>query len=174
MKNIKKIFGIIALVSVIALSFAACDLDDGKDPGNDDVQKTLVISGIPLTAVPTGGTPATVDISGKKITAALCNKKASGAGKGQFELYAWNQVTAPATGTTGKAEIPLVSKTTGVQFTGTGPYYILLWFDYKNTPNDLDDDVTYVYTVTAGGSALPYSITEATTTIEFSKFTITN
>jgi hypothetical protein len=170
MKNIKKLFGIIALVSVIALSFAACDLDD-KDPGDDGVQKTLVITDIPITALPTtaAATP-TANITNKTITVALCNQKggATGKGKGDFELYAFNSTTV----TSGTVTIPLVSYTTSKLFTGTGNYYILLWFDTAGT-STLDDDVAYGYTK-GGAINVEYNITKDTTSISFSQFKFTN
>ena len=171
MKNIKKLFGIIALVSVIAVSFAACDLED---PGNDDVQKSLVITGIPVTALPTTATasPTTTDVTGKKITVALCNQKGgtTGKGKGDFLLYAYNQVTL---GATGSVDIALISNTTKEQFTGTGKYYVLLYFDIYDTSATVEDDITYSYTAQVGGSVpLTYDIQEAKTTIEFNKFAL--
>jgi len=174
MKNIFKVLSIIAMVALIAFSFVSCE---DEDPGNDGVQKSLVITGIPTDTLNTSAT-ATTDVKGKQLTVALCNQKggATGKGKGDFELYAFNQITIPGTspGATGATiEIALISATTKVQFTGTGQYYVLLYFDTSDTPTDLSDDITYSYTAQAGGTVpLTINITEDKTTLEFNKFTI--
>lgn len=170
MKNIFKTFSVIVMVALIAFAFTACQ-EPEEDPGNDNVQKTLVITNIPVTALPTtANSTSTSDITGKQITVALCNKKGgNGANKNDYELYAYNTQTANATGT---VTIPLISRITGDRFTGTGPYFILLWFDINNTTtgeNALNDDIAYVYTEGAG-TIVTYPITGATSSIGFDQF----
>jgi hypothetical protein len=153
MKNAFKLLSIIAMVAVIALSMLACELD----PGDDKVEKTLVITDIPDTV------DTNVTLKGKQITVAICNKNKSG----EFEIYALNQVTSQAT-----VRIPLLSgneKKMGEAFTGTGKFYILLYFDVNDTKDNLKDDTTYAY---AGGANLAseYNIQDATSTISFDLF----
>jgi hypothetical protein len=174
MKNTFKVLSAFVMVALIAFSFVSCG--DPEDPGNDDVQKSLVITGIPVSALPTGSSATTADVKGKKITIALCNKKGAvtgnGNGKGDFELYALQQITIPTT-SNGTIEVALISATTNNQFTGTGKYYILLWFDTPGTPSNMDDDIAYGYTGQVGGSiAVTYNITDAETTIPFAQFAI--
>jgi hypothetical protein len=150
MKNIKKLLGIIALVSIIALSFASCDMDD---PGNDDVPKTLVIT----------------DITGESgtIMVALCENAQDLAGS----IKAYNEAAYPVAPNT-SVTIPLISgnknKKGGV-YTGTDPMYILIIFSDKGAGQE---DTMYYYTGQIGnaGGALKYPTTEATTTLSFTKF----
>jgi len=143
MKNLK-LFGIIAIVALIGFTMTACE----EDVGNNGVQKTLVITGI------TG-------LSGN-ITVAIANKKGN-----DFDLVAYNKVAYPANGA--DVTIPLISYVkAGEQFTGTGNFYILLYFDTNNT-GTLTNNKTYGY---AGGGLIPltYSLTEAKTILAFSLF----
>jgi hypothetical protein len=152
MKNTFKIFGIIAIVALIGLSFTACD---EEDEGDDGVQKSLEITGIPQ------------EIIGKFITIAICDLK-----DGKPNIKAFNQATARASTT-----VPLFSgneKKKGEPYTGTGKSYIYMFVD-KNattpTKDNLEDDDIYAYTGTEGGE-LPfqYNITEEKTIIPFNVF----
>jgi len=149
MKNIKKIFGIIALVTVIALSFASCDLGD---EGDDGVQKILVVTDLPA------------DFNGKLITVAIVNPK-----NNNVEIVALDQLTA--TSTTVTSQLTSGKKKGGAAYTGTGDYFIYLFIDTKTTPDDLNDDDTYFYVAQEGGAiAKPKSITTETTTVSFKVF----
>jgi len=165
MKNIKKIFGIIALVSVIALSFAACDLD--KDPGDDAIPKILVINNVPLT------TTEGVAIAGKQITVAIYNvdNKAKTNIVALDQLIVQSTATAPITVTS-----QLVSgneKKNGAPFTGTGSFYVYLLIG--NSTDDLDTNVGYYYRGTGNSTiAKQLSITSATTSVDWSEFTKKN
>jgi hypothetical protein len=152
MKNTFKIFGIIAMVALIGLSFTACD---EEDEGDDGVQKSLVITGFPNELV------------GRFITIAICDQKDS-----KPVIKAFNQTTVKASTT-----VPLFSgneKKKGEAYTGTGKAYIYLFID-KNvqnpTKNDLEDDDIYAYAAVEDGQ-LPfqYDIQEEKTTIPFNMF----
>jgi hypothetical protein len=166
MKNIFKVFSIIAITALIAFSFTACE--EETDPGDDSVDKFMKITGIPITALPIdANTPVgTQDITGKQVTIAICNNSKDKNKKDDFDLYAYGQATAKDTIT-----IPLISATTDKQFTGTGKFYVILYFDTDDTKSNLKNDVTYAY---AGGGiiALEYNITDATSSISFDKFTL--
>ena len=158
MKNTFKLFAIIAITAVIVFSTGACKLD----PGDDGVAKTLVITGIPETD---GG----VTLLGKQITVAICDNSK----KGDPKIVALNQATSAASVT-----IPLLSGNEhkkGGSFTGTGDFYIFLFFDVSNTPGNLSDDTAYIYGG-GGNNPYPYNISKgaATSTLEFSKFYKTN
>jgi hypothetical protein len=150
------LFSIIAMIAVIALCMTACDLED---PGNDDVPKTLVITGIGTqeTSVLTVGI-ADVSTSGKKT---------------KTDLLAYGQVqalgTPPSYGDS--VEIPLASNTTGgLPYTGTGSYYIILIFDGPNS-SITTDDITYMYTGSTSSTLITkLSITQAVTTVPFNYF----
>jgi len=145
MKNIFKFPVLIAIAAVIAFSMSACN----QDPGNDDVPKSLVITGITGTDVPSNG----------KVAVGI----AEVSGKGKSNLVAYSEVNVSST-----VDIPLISaKRQGEQYTGTGKYYIILVFD--NNTEDTSDDVNFVYS-NGTTTALMYNITEAVTTLEFSKF----
>lgn len=156
MKDKFKVFGIIATVAVIAFSMAACELD----PGDDGVAKTLVITGIPDNEPVTNAV-----LKDKQITVAICDSSNKGAPK----IVALNQANSASPVT-----IPLLSgneNKKGGSYTGTGDYYIFLFFDTSSTPNDFSDDITYVY---GGGGKNPvkYAIKKGveTSTIDWSKF----
>jgi len=153
MKNIFKFPVLIAIAAVIAFSMSACN----QDPGDDKVPKTLVITDIPDTD--SDGN----QLKGKQITAALCRNS----NKSSIEINALNQADSSATVT-----IPLLSgnqNKKGGNFTGTGEYYIFLFFDVTDTKSDINDDVAYAY---GGGGNNPvlYTITDRTTTISWSEF----
>jgi len=158
MKNIFKVFSIIAMSALIAVSFTACQ--DDQDPGDDGVQKTLVITDIPATldSKPTNGKQMTVAIG-------AINKQ------NKLDIVALDQLDITGTTVTSK----LVSgneKKKGGAFTGTGDFYIFLFIDFNGTTtgdNQLDDDIIYSY---GAGSKIDKqtSITTATTTIGFDQF----
>jgi len=150
MKNTYKLLSIIAMIAVIALSMTACDLGD---PGDDGIPKYLIITGI------------SNDLIGKQITVAICDSDK----KGDPKIVALDQITSAATVTS-----QLVSgneNKKGGNFTGTGDFYILLFFDVNNTKDNLKDDTCYAYTA---GSALTkkYNIKNAQSTIAFSQFAL--
>jgi len=153
MKNIVKLFGIIALVALIGLGMAACEMD----PGDDNVAKTLVITGVPVLGEDS--------LNGKLITVAICDLDKNN----KPVIRALNQATGAATVT-----IPLLSgndKKKGASFTGTGLYYIFLFVDESNTPDNLDDDATYFYTGSSTGvNPLQYDIQNDTSTIGWDNF----
>jgi len=142
MKNIYKLFGIIALVTVVMFSFAACE----EDPGDDGVPKSLVITGI--------------DKGSGAITVGICDAPDKKNPKGV--IHAFSKVPYGANIT-----VPLISAVTNVQFTGTGNFYILMIFDGETSSDS--DDITYVY---SQGSLvpLPFALTEGSSTIPFSQF----
>jgi len=150
MKNVFKLFSIIAMVAVIGFSMTACDMD----PGNDDVPKSLKITGITGDGVPTSGKVAVgiADISKK----------------GKANLVAYSEVAVKET-----VDIPLISaKRQGEYYTGTGDYYIILIFDNGTADND-NDDANYVYS-NGTSTALKYKISQEVTTISFDKFIALN
>jgi hypothetical protein len=147
MKNKFKLFSIIAMVAVIGLSMTACDLD----PGDDGVPKTLVITGIPT------------NLQNKQITVAICDSD----NKGEPKIVALDQITSASTVTSQLLSGNENKK--GGNFTGTGDFYILLFFDVNNTPSNLKDDTTYAYT--AGSNITKkYNIKDSISTIQFSQF----
>jgi hypothetical protein len=150
MKNTYKLLSIIAMVAVIALSMTACDLED---PGDDKVQKILTITGIPET------------FNGKQITVAICDSDK----KGEPKIVALDQLNSKSTVTSHLMSGNENKK--GDYFTGTGSFYIFLWFDVPNTKDDLNDDTCYAYT--AGSNIVKkYTIKDEESTIPFSDFTI--
>jgi len=159
MKNIFKVFSIIAITALIAFSFTACSEDEDTDLGDDGVDKLFQITEIPITALPTG--EGNKNITNKLITIAICNRSFK-------ELYAYGQTRVTSTIIT----VPLLSEKTGKQYTGTGRVYVVLYFDTNGT-NTLDDDIAYVYT---GGGTLPieYAITTGTSSLSFNKFTLSD
>jgi len=154
MKNTFKLFGIIAITAVIAFSMTACDLGD---PGDDGIAKTLVITNIPST------------YDGKQITVAIANNNK----KGDPNIVALNQVNSKS-----NVEIPLLSgneKKKGEKYTGTGSYYIFLFFDVPGTKDNLNDDITFFYTGSSSGvNAMKYDIKDAKSTISFNLFASAN
>ena len=153
MKNMFKFFSIVAMVALVAFSFVSCE-----DPGNDDVPKTLVITGVPGTLEGTG-------ITGKTITVAICDNSSS-----TNSIVALNQVSYVNTTVT----IPLLSgnkNKKGGDFTGTGKFYIMLLIDIPGTKDNLDDDTIYAYTGAVGGQVpKQYDIQDATTTLTWDNF----
>jgi hypothetical protein len=146
MKNTFKFFGIIVMVSVIAFSMTACNMD----PGDDGVPKSLEITGITGAGVPSSG----------KVAVGIADVSK----RGKANLVAYSEVNVAPT-----VDIPLISALRqGEQYTGTGDYFIILIFD-KGTENDTSDDVNYVY---SGGTTSPmkYKITNALTSLSFDKF----
>jgi len=162
MKNIFKVFSIIAMVALIAFSFTACE--EPEDPGDDGVQKTLVITNVPAT------TTAGDVIAGKQVTIAIYGVD----NKSKGNIVALDQLNIPAN-TTAPTTLTsyLVSgneKKNGSAFTGTGDFYIFLLIDVPGTPADLDDDVAYAY---GGGSstlAKKVPISNASTSVDFTQF----
>jgi hypothetical protein len=152
MKNTFKLFGLIAILAVIGVSMTACP---AVDEGDDGIPKTLIITGIGTTQTTTL-TVGIADVDTKK-------KKT--------ELVAYNQVS-PQSGTFGDSvTIPLLSyvKGDGEPYTGTGDYFIVLIFDGPTTGDN--DDITYMYTGTVGGTQpSKCSITKPTTTVAFNQF----
>jgi len=150
MKNACKLLGVIAITAVLVFLTVACEMD----PGDDKVAKTLIITDIPDNA----------DTAfGKQITVAICNTNK----KGEPDIVALNQVTSASSVT-----IPLLSgneKKKGGDFTGTGKFYIFLFFDVNNTQSDLKDDVAYAY---GGGGNIPktFDLLEAKSTISWNMF----
>jgi len=113
------------------------DTVDPNTPGDDGVPKTLVITDI------TG-------VSGQITAGVIPNQ-------GQASMVvAINQVAFSPTVT-----IPLISTNPDRPFTGTGSFYIYLFFDVHNTPDNLEDDTIYYYVT---------NLTEATTVIPFNSF----
>jgi hypothetical protein len=166
MKNIFKVFSIIAIFALIAFSFTACDLDE--DPGNDDVPKTLVITDIPAND---NGSA----LSGKQITVAIYNVS----NKDEVNIVAYDQLSivfTPSTAATTTVTSQLASgnpKKKGKTFTGTGDFFIYLFIDLNNpaTLDNLNDDAAYYFTGTANGSTIRQkTISEATTTIAWNQF----
>jgi hypothetical protein len=155
MKNAFKLLSIIAMVAVIGFSMLACDLGD---PGDDKVAKFLVITDIPDKV-----DNDTVTLKDKQITVAICsNSKKDG-----IEIVALNQANSKDT-----VKIPLLSgneSKQGEPFTGTGEFYIFLFFDVKDTTKDIKDDTTYAYGG-GGNLATKYNIQNETTTLSFSDF----
>jgi len=145
MKNTYKFLSVIAVIAIIGLSMSACEVD----AGDDGVKKSLRITGITGTDVPTTG----------NVAVGIADIKA----KGKSNLVAYSEVSVSST-----VDIPLISaKRQGEQYTGTGEYYIILVFD-NGTDTD-SDDVNYVYS-NGTTSALKYNITQEVTTIAFDKF----
>jgi hypothetical protein len=155
MKNAFKFFGTIVMVTVIAFSMTACSMD----PGDDGVPKTLVITGIPDT----DGTGANaVTLKGKTLTVAICDSDR----RGNPQIVALDQTTSQSTVTS--LLLSGNENKKGGSFTGTGEYYIFLFFDVSN-PSSLTDDLTYVYS--AGSQiARKYSIKADKSTIDFNQF----
>jgi len=152
MKNTFKLLSVIAMVALIGFSFIACDLED---PGNDNVDKILKINGIPSS------------FNGKQITVAITDNDK----KGDPKIVALAQVDSKENVTA-----PLFSgneNKRGEAFTGTGKFYILLFFDVNNTKSNLKDDDTYAYTM-SGNIPYKYEITEETTTLNWSDFKLIN
>jgi hypothetical protein len=120
--------------------------DTPNTPGEaGGVQKTLSITGIS-------------GVSGQ-ITVALVQMS-----NNNLNIVALNQVDFRSSVT-----VPLITGNNGVPFTGSGSFYIYLFFDVNNTPDILVDDTIYFYTG-GGESPITYNITTAMTTIEFNKF----
>ena len=155
MKNTFKLFGIIAMTAVIVLSMAACG-----DLGDDKVDKYLVITGIPDN----DPTDSSVLLKGKLITVAICDNNQ----RGDFKMIALNQSNFAK-----DVKIPLLSgneQKKGEAYTGTGKYFVYLFFDL-NDPDKLDDDYVYAYTGSATGrTQYRVEIIEPTTTLDFSTF----
>jgi len=119
----------------------------GGNTEENGVQKILVITDI--TGVSGQITVALAQMEGHEIT-----------------VVAYNQVAYNSSVT-----IPLIggTKETPTLFTDTGYFYIFLFFDVNNTPDNLDDDYIYIYTGD-GETPITYNLTETTTIIAFSKF----
>jgi hypothetical protein len=139
MKNTFKLFSIIAMLAVIAFSMTACE---EADPGDDGVKKFMTINSIPGTIT-------------KDITVGICtqdkNKK--------LQMYAGGSAT-PANGS---VTVPLISTTTGNQFTGTGDYYIAIYVNYKKNGETVTYDSWHYYTGT-GNEILKYEIKKGSVT----------
>jgi len=158
MKNIFKLFTIIAITAVIAFSMLSCDLD----PGDDGVAKTLEITSIPITG--------TDSLKEKLITVAFCDLDKNN----KPVIRAFNQATV----STATVSLPLFSakdNKKGEAFTGTGDYYIFIFVDVNNTNDNFNDDTTYYYTG-GGQGAYKYNIKkgDAKISLEWSKFTKSN
>jgi len=161
MKNTFKLFAIITMAAVIALSMTACG-----DPGDDDVPKTLLITGIPKT-----DTTNSVTLENKQVTVAIFNTKGS---NNKPNIVALDQlkITFPASATTTYITSQLVSgndKKNGAPFTGTGNFYICLFID-DSTPSSLDDDATYYYGGKGGLMEKQLPITNAVTQLAWDEF----
>jgi len=119
------------------------------------VDKILKINGIPSS------------FNGKQITVAITDNDK----KGDPKIVALAQVDSKENVTA-----PLFSgneNKRGEAFTGTGKFYILLFFDVNNTKSNLKDDDTYAYTM-SGNIPYKYEITEETTTLNWSDFKLIN
>ncbi|WP_461255257.1 leucine-rich repeat domain-containing protein [Treponema sp. R80B11-R83G3] len=124
------------------------------DYDDDDVPKTMIITGIPATV---GG----VTLNGKQITVDIVDNS-----NNRIDMVAVGQVNITSTTVT----IPLISVTTMRPFTGTGSYYIIFYLDVNNTQDDFNDDVIYAYTEDGSTTLIKYNLTVATTTIPFNLF----
>jgi len=131
MKNTYKLLSIIAMVAVIAFTFTGCgDLDD---PDSDGIPKTLIITGVPG------------DLNGKQLTVALCKLDKNN----EPVINALNQVNGSSS-----VSVPLLSGNEhkkGGNFTGTGDYYVFIFVDTNNTPDNIKNDDTYFYTGSSTG-----------------------
>ena len=153
-KNFFKLFGIIAVIAIVGLSMISC-----KDDTDDGVQKTLVITDIPVTYL------------NQDVMVALC----SDINDLTNSLTAFNSVNLKS----GTATIPLVFyNEPSKQWTGIGDYYILMFFSgpdgkfySSQNPSDGTDDVDLIYTA-GGATSLKYTIKDDTTTIAYDKFMI--
>ena len=150
MKNTFKLFSIIAMLAVIALSMTACG-----DPGDDGVPKKIEITGIP--------TSGTNSLMGKTITVGIADSK-----NGKAAVYAVGQGTV----SNSTFLISLVSNASskkGEPYTGTGLVYIYIFVDVNN-PDSLNDDDTYVYKDGDDTGGTKYDIQDAKSSIPWSKF----
>ena len=118
--------------------------------GGGGVPKTLVITGISSS------------VSGQITVGIIDNFN-------NWKVVATGQGTVSG----GTITIPLLSATTKAPFTGRGDFYIFIFVDTSNTPDNLNDDTAYFYTG-GGNNASPYNLTNATTTIPFSQLSRQN
>jgi len=130
MKNTIKLLSIIAVVAMIALSVSACDA------GFDNVQKTIKITDIDTTKYNNRG--MTVAVAKGKV-----NKQ---------KVDAWGQGKI----TSSSCEFPLISKTTGEQWKGSGNLYVYIFIEKTsaNPSQDLNDVVAFGFTQTEDGTML--------------------
>jgi hypothetical protein len=148
MKNLVKLFGLIALTVAIVFSMAACG-STGSSPAaaqsnaaSDGVSKTLVITGIDGFS---GDVLVTIASDGRNLTGSMV-------------------AIGGAAISGNRLSVPLVqSDREDRQWTGIGEYFIVLILKQGS------NDVIYFYSQ-GGMSALRYNITEATTTIAFNQF----
>ncbi|GBU29274.1 hypothetical protein R84B8_02838 [Treponema sp. R8-4-B8] len=125
----------------------------GSGINDNGVKKTLVIAGVPETE---GG----VTLTGKYIIVFISENYIN---EDYTKIIAYGIENISNTTVT----IPLISRN-AQPFTGIGNYFIWIYLDVKNTPDNFDDDTIYFYTT--GKNPSKYNLTKAKTTIQFSQF----